>query len=75
MGGLTAEFSAAFSLDFKKKAKHRKWDLAQLERLIDLVLENTPESLEVLKHRHNMHRLQGRWAVRELALDHATRAP
>ena len=64
MGGLTAEFSAAFSRDLKKKAKRRKRDLAQLERLIDLVLENTPESLETLKRRHNMHRLQGRWAGR-----------
>ena len=62
MGGLTAEFSAAFSRDLKKKAKRRKWDLGELEKLIDLVLENTPESMEVLKRRHNMHRLSGNWA-------------
>ena len=59
MGRLTAEFSAAFSRDLKKKAKRRKWDLAELERLIDLVIENTPESMEVLKRCHNMHRLEG----------------
>lgn len=61
---LTADFSSAFSRDLKKKAKRRNWDLAALEKLIELVLENTPESLEVLKSRHNMHRLSGNWAGR-----------
>lgn len=42
MGRLTADFSAAFSRDLKKKAKRRNWDLAELQKLIDLVLENTP---------------------------------
>lgn len=64
MGRLTAAFLAAFSRDLKKKAKRRKWDLAERERLIDLVIENTPESMEVLKRRHNMHRLEGGWAGR-----------
>ena len=64
MARLTAEFSAAFSRDLKKKAKRRSWDLVELQRLIDLVLENTPESLEALKRRHNMHRLSGSWAGR-----------
>lgn len=59
MGRLTADFSAAFSRDLKKKAKRRNWDLAKLQRLIDLVLENTPESIEMLKQRHNMHTLSG----------------
>ena len=54
MGRLTADFSAAFSRDLKKKVKRRNWDLAELQKLIDLVLENTPESLETLKRRHNM---------------------
>lgn len=62
MGRLTADFSAAFSRDLKKKAKQRNWDLAELQKLIDLVLENTPESLETLKRCHNMHRLSGSWA-------------
>lgn len=35
-----------------------------LQSLIDLVLENTPESMETLKRRHNMHRLSGSWAGR-----------
>ena len=64
MSRLTADFSAAFSRDLKKKAKRRNWDLAELQKLIDLVLENTPESLETLKRRHNMHRLSGSWAWR-----------
>lgn len=64
MSRLTADFSAAFSRDLKKKAKRRNWDLAELQKLIDLVLENTPESLETLKRRHNMHRLSGSWAGR-----------
>lgn len=54
MARLTAEFSAAFSRDLKKKAKRCNWDLAELQGLIDLVLENTPESLEVLERRHNI---------------------
>ena len=64
MGRLAAEFSAAFSRDLKKKAKRRKWDLDELQKLIDLVLENTPESMETLRHRHNMHRLSGNWVER-----------
>ena len=64
MGRLAADFSAAFSRDIKKKARRRNWDPIELQRLIDLVLENTPESLAVLKRRHNMHRLGGNWAGR-----------
>lgn len=64
MSTLTAEFSAAFSRDLKKKARRRKWDLSELQKLIDLVLQNTPESMDILKRRHNMHRLSGNWAGR-----------
>ena len=64
MSRLTAEFSSAFSRDLKKKAKRRNWDLTELQRLINLVLENTPESIEILKRRHNIHRLSGNWAGR-----------
>lgn len=64
MGRLSAEFSTAFSRDLKKKAKRRNWNLEELRRLIDLVLENTSESQEILKRRHNMHRLSGSWAGR-----------
>ena len=64
MSRLTADFSAAFSRDLKKKAKRRNWDLNELQKLIDLVLENIPGSLEILKHCHSMHRLSGSWAGR-----------
>ena len=64
MGRLTADFSVAFSRDLKKKAKRRNWNLEELEKLIDLVLKNTPEAMEILKCRYNMHRLAGNWAGR-----------
>ena len=64
MGRLTAEFSAAFSRDLKKKAKRRNWDLEELQKIIDLVVENTPEPMTILKQRHDMHRLGGGWAGR-----------
>lgn len=64
MGRLSADFSSAFERDLKKKARCRGWDLSELEKVIDLVIENTPESLEVLRRRHNMHALTGGWAGR-----------
>ncbi|WP_322152369.1 type II toxin-antitoxin system YafQ family toxin [Paratractidigestivibacter sp.] len=64
MERLTAEFSSAFKRDIKKKAKSRNWDLGELSKLIDLVLENTPEAKEILVRRHNMHKLSGNWAGR-----------
>ena len=38
--------------------------MEELQKLIDLVIENTPEMKAILKRRHNMHRLEGRWARR-----------
>lgn len=64
MGRLSADFSSAFRRDLKKKAVRRGWDLSELEKVIDLVVENTPESLDVLRRRHNMHTLTGNWAGR-----------
>ena len=43
MSRLTADFSAAFSRDLKKKANRRNWDLAEMQKLIELELEKTPE--------------------------------
>lgn len=65
MARLTADFASAFRRDLKKKAKRRGWDLAELERVIDLVIENTPESLAILRQRHNMHTLTGNWPGRK----------
>ncbi|WP_297035454.1 type II toxin-antitoxin system YafQ family toxin [uncultured Enorma sp.] len=64
MARLTADFSAAFQRDLKKKAKRRGWNLSELENIIDLVIENTPESLELLRRRHNMYALTGNWKGR-----------
>ena len=64
MERLTAEFSSAFKRDIKKKAKPRNWDLDELSKLINLVLENTSESKEILIRRHNMHKLSDNWAGR-----------
>lgn len=64
MARLTADFSTAFKRDLKKKASKRHWDLEKLQELIALVLENTPEALETLKRRHNMHELSGKWKGR-----------
>lgn len=59
---LRAKFAPAFGRDLKKKAGKRRWNLEELEKVIDLVLENSTESLEVLRTRHGMHRLSGKWA-------------
>ncbi len=64
MGRLTADFSAAFQRDLKKKAQRRGWDLSQLESVINLIIENTPDTLEELRRRHNMHTLSGKWSGR-----------
>lgn len=58
---LKAKFAPAFSRDLKKKAAKRHWDLTELEKVIDLVLENSAESKSILRQRHNMHRLSGKW--------------
>ena len=60
-GRLRAKFAPAFSRDLKRKAAKRKWNLSELETVIDLILENSAESMNVLKQRHNMHRLSGKW--------------
>lgn len=64
MGKLRADFSSAFSRDLKKKVRRRNWNLDDLRNLVELILDNTPESIEILKQRHNMHKLSGNWAGR-----------
>lgn len=58
---LVAKFAPAFGRDLKKKARKREWNLTELEAVIDLILENSAESIGILKRRHNMHRLSGKW--------------
>ena len=64
MSKLTADFSTAFSRDLKRKAAKRGWNLVELEKVVDLILENTPEANEVLRRRHKMHTLSGKWEGR-----------
>lgn len=61
MGRLLADFTPTFGRDLKKKARRRGWDLAELQEVVDLVLENSVESLETLRRRHGMHALSGNW--------------
>ena len=60
MARLSADFSTAFSRDLKKKARKRQGDLSKLKEVIELVIENSPASIAVLKQRHNMHTLAGK---------------
>lgn len=65
MARLTADYSKAFRRDLKKKARRRGWNLSELEKVIGLVVENTPDTLEELRRRHNMHTLSGNWEGRK----------
>ncbi len=65
MTRLTADYSKAFRRDLKKKARRRGWDLSELEKVIGLVVENTPDTLEELRRRHSMHTLSGNWEGRK----------
>ena len=64
MARLSADFSTAFSRDLKKKAQKRQWRPSKLKEVIELVIENSPASIAVLKQRHNMHTLAGKWQGR-----------
>lgn len=61
MTRLKAEFSPAFKRDVKRLDK-RHIDDVPLAQVIDLIIENTPEALEELHRRHNMHQLTGGWS-------------
>ena len=46
---LRAQFAPAFSRDLKKKAARRRWNLSELEAVIDLILENSAESAHFVR--------------------------
>ncbi len=57
---LRPNFTPRFQKDMKKlKKKHIQLD--SLKDVMRLIVQDTPESTFELKHRHNMHRLQGEW--------------
>ncbi|MGN0071660.1 MAG: type II toxin-antitoxin system YafQ family toxin [Atopobiaceae bacterium] len=61
MGRLKAQYSPAFIHDAKRLRK-KHIDDAPLAEVIDLIIENSPASLEELRRRHRMHELSGGWA-------------
>ena len=61
MAKLQAQFSPSFQRDLKRLDK-KHVDDAPLAEVIDLIIQNTPESLSELRRRHRMHTLSGNWA-------------
>lgn len=61
MARLRAQFSPSFRRDLKRLDK-KHIDDAPLAEVIDLIIENTPSSLDELRRRHRMHTLSGTWA-------------
>lgn len=57
---LTAKYGPQFVRDVKRLAK-KHVDRAPLDEVIDLILEDTPESKQELIRRHRMHELKGVW--------------
>ena len=60
MGKLRAQFSPTFKRDLKRLDR-KHIDDKPLAQVIDLIIENSPESLAELKRRHRMHTLSGGW--------------
>ena len=61
MPRLEAQYTSAFSRDVKRLRKQHIDD-APLAEVIELIMENTPEAKSVLRHRHRMHTLSGKWS-------------
>ena len=60
MAQLEPEYTPSFARDLKRLAR-RHVDLHPLEEVIDLICQNDSESFEILRQRHDMHTLKGRW--------------
>lgn len=58
---LEAQFTSRFQRDVKV-LKSKNQDIAPLVDVINLVIEDTERSREVLRQRHNMHALKGAWS-------------
>ena len=61
-GRLKAKYAPAFSRDLKKAVK-RNWSLTDLEAVIGLVLDNTVESMNILRQLNETARREYRYAV------------
>ncbi|NHM13624.1 type II toxin-antitoxin system RelE/ParE family toxin [Xiamenia xianingshaonis] len=60
---LDVEYSSQFKQDYKR-CKKKHLPIVELHRVIELVAENSEESLGELRRHHNMHTLQGKWRGR-----------
>lgn len=58
---LEVQFTTQFQKDSKKLSK-KHCDLAMLKEVVELVAADTAKSREILRQRHNMHMLKGRWS-------------
>lgn len=61
MTHLSAQYTPAFLRDVKRLRK-KHVDDTPLAEVIDLILQNSAESLAELRRRHNMHALSGSWS-------------
>ena len=61
-GRLKAKYAPAFSRDLKKAAR-RNWSLTGLEAVIGLVLDNTIESMNILRQLNGTAHREYRYAV------------
>ena len=57
---LDAQYTSRFERDVKSLVKKRR-DISKLREVVNLVLEDTDSSKEILRQRHNMHALKGAW--------------
>ena len=62
IGRLKAKYAPAFSRDLKKAAR-RNWSLTDLKAVIGLVLDNTVESMNILRQLNETARREYRYAV------------
>lgn len=60
MSALEAQYTSSFIRDVKRLAK-KHIDDEPLEKVIDLIICNTPETKTELRNRHRMHTLSGEW--------------
>lgn len=61
-GRLKTKYAPAFSRDLKKAAK-RNWSLTDLEAVIGLVLDNTVESMNILRQLNGTAHREYRYVV------------
>ena len=57
---LRVSFTSQFERDVKRLRK-KHVDIRPLKAVVDLVAQDTPESLDELRRRHGMHTLRGEW--------------